>query len=221
MAVGRRAFDMKRNSHSAPGAGGGANPRSCATRHGRRNLCKVFCGGSSGGRAHAPERRHNRAGWCSNCAMRQTRRQFLEISALGSGALLVSISLPAVARAAAEWRRACRTARVAGRIRTHRSGQPHRHRGARLRDRTGSTHLAAHAHRRRARSALGPGAGRTAAVRHQGRRQAGHVRPALRAAGRRRQHQYFRWLAGIAPGRRADPRAVDHGRRPGLECGCG
>ena len=34
--------------------------------------------------------------------MRQTRRQFLEISALGSGALLVSISLPAVARAAAD-----------------------------------------------------------------------------------------------------------------------
>jgi len=33
--------------------------------------------------------------------MRQSRRQFLEISALGSGALLVSFSLPAVARAAA------------------------------------------------------------------------------------------------------------------------
>ena len=34
--------------------------------------------------------------------MRQTRRQFLEISALGGGALLASISLPAVARAAAD-----------------------------------------------------------------------------------------------------------------------
>ncbi len=34
--------------------------------------------------------------------MRQTRRQFLQISALGSGSLLVSFSLPAVTRAAAD-----------------------------------------------------------------------------------------------------------------------
>ena len=62
--------------------------------------CNIFCAlvGSRRARAGA---RAQAFRTMLKYAMRQNRRQFLEITALGGGALLANISLPAVARAAA------------------------------------------------------------------------------------------------------------------------
>ena len=49
----------------------------------------------------APERRRRHGERCSNIHMRQNRRQFLEITALSGGALLVNFTLPRMARAGA------------------------------------------------------------------------------------------------------------------------